>query len=475
MTTDKASTPRDSSFEELYQHAPCGLLSTTPDGEIIDVNETLIAWTGHPRDFFVGNSFSSVLDLGSRLFYETRHLPVLRLHGEVRAVALSVRCSDDSQLPVLVNSVIVTDESGQPAVVRTALFDATERNEFERELIIARRSAESSEERFRALQDVSSALESNLSVEGVAAALATTARNAFAAMATAVLLFDGDGQLELIAGSNPLDGSLRDDELQSLADSRLVTISTIHATEVSVPRVADALRLARIDGMSIVPLRDEHASLGLLVCFFGREREFDTRFRDLQQALARQASQALTLVRLQRELERLALHDQLTGLVNRKVIQEDVARAIDGSLDTGRPMAVIFLDLDGFKLVNDVLGHAAGDDVLRQIARRLRSSIRVDDSVGRFGGDEFVAICGDADEAAARSIAERILAAVDAPLDGIPDVLRVTASAGVAIFAPDSGEVPSVDGLLNSADNAMYRSKNSGKNTISFVSGGVES
>ena len=135
----------------------------------------------------------------------------------------------------------------------------------------------------------------------------------------------------------------------------------------------------------------------------------------------------------------------------------------------GKPLAVVFLDLDGFKAVNDELGHQYGDEVLREVSRRLREVVRQDDMVGRLGGDEFVAICEDADLAAAASIADRIRRAIREPVSGIPDSLPVSASVGVALYLPGEDPVPTFDHMLNLADNAMYEGKAAGKDRVTFV------
>ena len=229
--------------------------------------------------------------------------------------------------------------------------------------------------------------------------------------------------------------------------------------------------------MSVVPLLDKSGPVGVLVCFFGRTREFDMDFVSLQEGLARLAAQMLMRSRLQAELAHLALHDQLTGLGNRKLLQEQVADAIVAAAETQTGLALVFLDLDGFKQINDQLGHAAGDAALRQVADRLRAGARQSDDVGRFGGDEFVAICTDADERTADAIAQRILDAVRQPLTGIFDSLRVTANIGIALFtpglsglnlAPVLSSQPTSDELLSLADDAMYLAKSTGKDRVSF-------
>ena len=137
------SQPIDETAEELYEHAPCGYLSTLPDGTIVRVNRTFLVWTGHRREDLVGKKrFQELLSPGGRIYHETHYAPLLRLQGKVREIAVEVVCADGRRLPALVNAVMHHDEAGQPRVIRTTVFEATDRQEYERELLRARRKAE---------------------------------------------------------------------------------------------------------------------------------------------------------------------------------------------------------------------------------------------------------------------------------------------------------------------------------------------
>ncbi len=131
-------------------------------------------------------------------------------------------------------------------------------------------------------------------------------------------------------------------------------------------------------------------------------------------------------------------------------------------------MALLFIDLDGFKPVNDSFGHDVGDEVLCEVARRLAGSIRAEDTVARVGGDEFIAIVGNlADDEAAKSVATCIGVAVDLPFVLAGHSINVGASIGIALF-PDDAE--DLDGLRRAADQAMYQVKRSGKGSFAFAS-----
>jgi diguanylate cyclase (GGDEF)-like protein/PAS domain S-box-containing protein len=161
-------------------------------------------------------------------------------------------------------------------------------------------------------------------------------------------------------------------------------------------------------------------------------------------------------------LQHLALHDTMTGLGNRALLQDRLDHALAARPEQRRGIAVLFVDLDAFKAVNDGLGHAVGDRVLQATARRLRAVVRPADTVTRWGGDEFVVLMEGLDSAdEAVVVARRIEQAVAAPLEHRSDELLVTASVGIA-YASHADPTTSAK-LLHEADAAMYRAKRSGR------------
>jgi phosphoserine phosphatase RsbU/P len=139
---------------ELYDNAPCGYLSTRPDGTIIKANATFLDWIGYDRDALIGRRrFQDLLATGDRIFYQTHAAPMLLLQGMLREIAVQVISASGSRLPMLMNALLKRGDDGQPVVVRTVLFDASERLAYERELMTARRRAEESEARARVLAE----------------------------------------------------------------------------------------------------------------------------------------------------------------------------------------------------------------------------------------------------------------------------------------------------------------------------------
>jgi diguanylate cyclase (GGDEF)-like protein/PAS domain S-box-containing protein len=168
----------------------------------------------------------------------------------------------------------------------------------------------------------------------------------------------------------------------------------------------------------------------------------------------------------QEQLEFLAHHDALTRLPNRALLSDRLAQALAHARRAGTVVAVCFMDLDGFKAVNDQHGHAAGDALLTELARRLRQGLREGDTAARLGGDEFVLLLtGLHDATECDQVLTRLLRAVAEPFELRGGVCSVSASVGVAVF-PDDGSDP--DLLLRHADHAMYRAKQSGKNQFAL-------
>ena len=159
------------------------------------------------------------------------------------------------------------------------------------------------------------------------------------------------------------------------------------------------------------------------------------------------------------ELSNQALHDPLTGLPNRTLLEERLRHSLQQASRSKHSVAVMFLDLDRFKLINDALGHVAGDQVLVATAARLAGILRPGDTLARFGGDEFVIVGEDlADPSAAHRFAQRVVRVVEAPFEAAETLVRVTASVGVAT---GSGATTAMD-LLRNADTAMYLAKERG-------------
>ncbi|MGW3464677.1 PAS domain-containing protein, partial [Streptomyces olivaceoviridis] len=142
IDTDVTALLEDST-EELYESAPCGYLSTLMDGTIVKVNKTLLGWLGLSREEVVyRRHFADLLTVGGKLYHETHYAPLLGMQGHVGGIALEMKVADGSRLPVLITSVVKRGTGGRPLLIRTTVFDATDRRAYEIELLRARRAAE---------------------------------------------------------------------------------------------------------------------------------------------------------------------------------------------------------------------------------------------------------------------------------------------------------------------------------------------
>jgi len=224
--------------------------------------------------------------------------------------------------------------------------------------------------------------------------------------------------------------------------------------------------------LSIKSLQDGSPDQTLMLRFRNKQGEY----RYLEVFLAIQddfyffAALDVTLRETEKErLEVMAYYDRLTGLPNRSLFFDRLQQVVAQSLREQGKAALLFIDLDGFKEVNDTLGHDAGDTVLKVISDRLTSLVRKADTVARLGGDEFVVILSQINsEQDALNVAQKIIDFVgqEIPLES-GAVARVGASIGIS-FCPEDGVT--IDDLLLASDNAMYASKRKGKNTFSLAS-----
>jgi len=185
--------------------------------------------------------------------------------------------------------------------------------------------------------------------------------------------------------------------------------------------------------------------------------------RERMNADLRETTEALT--RANRELDRLARTDALTELANRRQFMEVLARELDRAVRYGRPLALVLLDLDRFKVVNDTHGHAAGDRVLKAAARALRSVCRDVDLAARIGGEELALLLPETGVAGASSLAERLRQTLEATQHELPTggTFQVTASMGIASAGENARTAAD---LMDRADQALYRAKEEGRNRV---------
>ena len=417
---------------------PVGFVRLDADGFIVEANLQFRLWAdcdapeGHlPSDFLV--PVDDFLDAGTSL----------------RMVARSNRPDRAA--------FVIAGEDGLSLTV----VDASERYAAGRALRAAQDLADRTQRRLQLVIDSSIAFAKATNEQKLADILATTAAGAYRAEEATVYLADEKERLYRAAGANPFE-ELSDAGSRVPADFGMHEVVKIsgerEASEVS-SHLAEMMRATGVQSVIAAPLHLDGDVLGVFVCFFHHPRQFDDEATPLAEALAGQASQALTSLRLQNQLEHAATHDKTTGLPNRRRLEAGlVGEAIEN-------LAVMFIDLDGFKAVNDSLGHDQGDEVLREVARRLQSAVRQDDVVIRYGGDEFVVTCNLKTAATVSELADRIRFALQSPYPGLLTELSISASVGVATGATTAGAA-SADSLIRMADQAMYKAKLTGGDRV---------
>lgn len=294
---------------------------------------------------------------------------------------------------------------------------------------------------------------------------------------------DPQGRTGLLATlSNALNGVRSD--LRGLSASASRHVADLAAQAQSTARWMQAglvTGIALAAGLGLVTLlwlvRDLRRSIGALV--EGARRMHDGAFEhrvdeDLPGDLAPVAQAFNAMARRiesqRRELHGLASNDGLTGLLNRRAFQDELEAEFERSTRYGHRAAVLLLDVDHFKAVNDTLGHPAGDAVLQAVAEQINACVRGVDRVGRWGGEEFAVLLPETEEEAARRVAERIVDLVARRTVVVGgERVNVTISVGVAVHDPLHGGIATADQLVDLADRALYEAKETGRNRACFA------
>jgi diguanylate cyclase (GGDEF)-like protein len=240
----------------------------------------------------------------------------------------------------------------------------------------------------------------------------------------------------------------------AIAEQRLVVIEDYQQSGRSNAMfVGDGVRSAMA-----APVRERGEVVGsLVVATHVAGRRYSRAEREVLLAFAEHASLALTDARTVGDAMHHAFHDALTGLPNRVLLLDRLAQALARASRSGTDVAVLFLDLDGFKTVNDSLGHAAGDELLQAVGARIAACVRAGDTAARFGGDEFAVLLEGATDEEVAVAAQRILGALADPFGIAGREVYVSASIGIAVGSDES------DDMLRNADLALYRAKGRGK------------
>ncbi|MEQ1439540.1 diguanylate cyclase [Fontimonas sp. SYSU GA230001] len=422
---------RSAEIEDLYERAPCGYHSLDADGLIIRMNQTELDWLGHARADIVGRKrFSELLTPASQAIV-AESFPRFKKAGAVRDLELELVCRDGRVLPVILSATAVYDAAGHFLHSRSTVFDISERKRIEQAL-------RDSEHRLQLLLD-------NLQTAVVVHNPDTSIR--FANPSAAAIL---GLSIEQLLGRTSIDPAwhfVREDEspmpVEEYPVSRAIhSRAALHDYVVGV-RIAPT-EPTRWVLTNAIPDIDAHGRITQVVVSFidisDRKRHTD-------------------------ELQQLAVTDTLTGLATRRHFVATAELEFARSRRNRNDLAVLILDLDHFKRVNDRYGHAAGDAVLQTLGRIIHQTLRAIDLAGRLGGEEFCVLLPQTTEAEALRVAERLRAAIETRTIVLPDgqTLHVTASIGVASLEEADARLTD---LIGRADQAMYAAKCAGRNRV---------
>ncbi len=415
----RALQDAETKFEHVLRHSNDSLLIVRKqDGVIHQVNDALRGMSGYSEDELLNQP---VADLSLLQDNDGTPSNLLQLREDVKELRLITKT--DTSIPVLA-SIKEVSLGNEPFVFCT-LQDVRATRDAQNQL-------ESSEERFK---------------------------SAFDNAPLAILLVDLQGK---IIQSNRFAQELlvyEQEELEDLHISRLVPQEDRMHLKESLLRLAQGEEtIYRSERRMLC-----HNGLELWTNFqivLQRERGGDGRYFLIQ------AADVTDIKHSQRRMERMAFYDTLTDLANRRLFQDRLGQAIDHCQRHKSTAALLYLDLDQFKRVNDTLGHEAGDSLLRQVANRISDCVRSEDTVGRPGGDEFTVLLFDVSSPGdAGSVAEKILERLRQPISVSGHELVVTTSIGITVI-PNDGQDPNV--LMKNADLAMYRAKERGRNNYQF-------
>ncbi|MGQ0651367.1 MAG: EAL domain-containing protein [Betaproteobacteria bacterium] len=435
-------------------------------GRLLDFNETSCTYLGytreellslHARDIRVGMTRDRLQD-------EMRHL--LASAGRSNTVQTAYRRKDGSAFPVESRRSILETPSGRVLVVNSR--DLTERQSAER-----RRAAQARYQKKIArlgqaaltMRDASDLI--GRAVDSVLDALGGSGSAAVAYVERGT----GAGEIVLrrvggrpaAAAQAPVAACAPDAPLaQALAQSQPAVLGAPWGVAAPLPFAW----AAKFSSAAMVPVPGDGGARAVLCALSAERAAFgpeETRFLG---AAASLLSAALHRVDSETRLAYMAQFDGLTGLPNRALLADRFTQMIVQARRRGTSLGVLFIDLDEFKLVNDTQGHAAGDELLKEVARRLKSSVRPGDTVARISGDEFAVVLVDLmrpDDAAI--VAQKILERLAAPVAIGGQELFTSASVGISTCPADGADAET---LLGAADAAMYRAKESGRNGFQF-------
>lgn len=420
-----------------FDQIPCPALVTDGEGVVQSLNQDLLLLIGGDKERWLSISMERMFPMASRIFLQTHIWPMILRDGHVREIRLQLLDAGGNSLPVFVNCQKTTQEGIDRFT--WVLFVTIERSRFEQELLEARRRAELAS---AALAKSEAFLRSvfEATIEGI---MVTDSGGTVISVNPAFSKITGYLEEEMIGQNARILKSGRHDAAFFHAMFQTLKVDKVWKGEVWSKRKDGSIFLEQLSISAICDQSDA------VLQYVGLCSDITERW-DKEQLI-----------------RQMALHDSLTGLPNRTLLMERLGQLFAKSRRESRQIALMFLDLDGFKNVNDTLGHSIGDEVLKTVATRLSGLLRNSDTVARLGGDEFVVLLDnpESSEVIAR-IGARVISVVNEPMHFDDTEAHVGTSIGIAVFK-DSACSP--EALLKKADEAMYAAKAAGKNVYRFA------
>ena len=422
-------------YRASFEQAAVGILHTSLDGRILECNQCFARIVGYTPGELVGSSFQAITPPEDRGAGNSAQLRLLS--GELQTIRFEKRYlrRDGSLTWVMLTISIQRDPQGQPLCFLALVQDINDRKQAEERLAAAQQALRISEERYRTAFQTS--------LDGIS--LTRLDDGTYVDCNNAFLDWSGYSRREVIGHTSselnlwtePKDRQRLLESLRREGQCRNLEAQFRNRHEATIWGLLSA-SLVELEGTACVL------------------------------TITRDISDSKTA---EEEIRQLAFYDPLTELANRRLLLERLRQTMASSRRSGRQRALLFIDLDNFKQLNDTLGHNIGDLLLREAGRRLRDCIRAADTAARVGGDEFVVIVedlsGHAEEAAsqAKTVAEKILARLDEPYTLAGRTCTSTASVGITVFGQRSESTTEV---LQQADIAMYQAKAAGRGAIRF-------
>lgn len=462
-------------FRNAFEHAVIGMALLGLDGRFLTVNPSLCGIAGYTAQELLATNFQAIThpdDLANDL-EEMRQM----LDGDILSYEVERRLTmrRGGEAWVLLSVSLVRDDAGVPQYFLAQLQDITKRKHAEDELHNAheklkawvgeleRRTTEMS-----LVGEMGELLQSCRSVGEAYKIMARTIKQLFPGMSGMLCGFDiSHDQVEAVLswGDIKTETFFAPDDCWGLRRNRMHVVEVEGGGELACPHMQSPLP----GSYFCLPLTAQRETLGLLHLMSDAEAQPLTEDRQqLARTVAEQISLALANLHLQERLRNQSIRDPLTGLFNRRYLQESLEREINRAQRSHRPLGLIMLDIDFFKKFNDTHGHEAGDAVLREVALMLGTHLRKADIACRYGGEEFTLILPEADAQAACQKAEQLREAAKRLVIqyGRKTVEPISLSLGVAC-CPTHGATG--EALLHAADTALYQSKAAGRDCVTLA------